>query len=279
LTTVVFYGIKWYKDFISYQKMSFGVEMLVDERRDLIADYIKSNEYASIEELAQKLDISESTIRRDLELLEKSGVLERVHGGAKKAVGLEKAMSFTFFKDQININKEEKKRIAQFAAGLVNSGDIVIIDSGSTAYYVAEQLKNKDIQVVTNSLPAINSLAESRVDLVVVGGNMFAKAGVLLSSLTEELLNKINADKLFLGVGGIFQTQITNNNMLLVGVQKAMMEISREIIVVADHTKFNKKALNYLADISSVQHIITDTQAPEEYRDICRERNVLFTAV
>lgn len=251
--------------------------MFSEKRKSIIAEYIKNNEYARISELAEKLNISESTIRRDLELLEKDGVLQRVHGGAKKTNGLEKAMSFTFFTEQVNIHKEEKKRIAEFAASLVKDGESAIIDAGSTAYYVAEQLKNRNIKVITNSLPAINLLAESRVDLIVIGGNLFPEAGVFLSSLTEEMLRKINADKLFLGVGGIFQTRITNNDMLLIGVQKVMMEISREIIVVADHTKFDKKALNQLADISSVQHIITDSEAPEEYRKICEEKNVLFT--
>jgi DeoR family transcriptional regulator, fructose operon transcriptional repressor len=252
--------------------------MLLEKRRELITGYLKNNEYARIDELAKELAVSESTIRRDLELLEKECLLERIHGGAKKPNGLENNMSFTFFREQINTCKEEKRKIAEFAASLVKNGETVIIDAGSSAYYVAEQLRNKSIQVITNSLPAINLLADSSVELVVPGGSLFSKAGVLLSSLTEEILGKLNANKFFMGVGGIFQNQITNVNMLLVDVQKIMMGISKETIIVADHTKFNKKSLYQVADISSVQQIITDSATPKEYKAICTQNNVIFTA-
>jgi DeoR family transcriptional regulator, fructose operon transcriptional repressor len=250
--------------------------MLTEKRRNIVADYIKNNEYARIEELSKKLNVSGSTVRRDLEMLEKSGLLERVHGGARKPAGMEKAMSFTFFNEQMNLEKEEKKRIAGCAADMVKEGEIVIIDAGSTGYYIAEQLKNKDIHVITNSLPAINVLVDSKVDLVAIGGSLYSNAGVFLGALAEDMLKGVNADKLFMGVGGIYQNQITNRNMLLVGVQRIMIDISKEIIVVADHTKFDKKALCQVSDISCVDRIITGEGVPDEYKAICRKNKVVL---
>lgn len=251
--------------------------MFQEERREKVVEYIKNSGYMEISKLAQELGVSGSTIRRDLDFLQESGLLKRIHGGAGKISGKENEMSFTFFREQINRNKEEKLKIAKAASELVEDGETVILDSGTTTYFLAEQLKNKNIQVVTNSLPVINLLAESNVDLIAIGGNLYPNTGVFLSLLTEDTFRQINADKLFMGVGGIDEEQITNRNMLLVGIQKVMMTISKEIIVIADHTKFDKKVLNHLTDISSVNRIITDSEVPEKYKNICKKKEVLLT--
>jgi DeoR/GlpR family transcriptional regulator of sugar metabolism len=248
--------------------------MLSVERKDHILDYLKNNEFARLNDLAKELNTSESTVRRDLEYLQKRGLLERIHGGVRNLSGKEEAGNLTFFGEQINFNKEEKSKIADAAANLVKNGETIIIDVGTTAYYFAERLKNRDIQVVTNSLPVVNLLSDSKVDLIVVGGNLNSKVGIFLSAMTEEIFNKIHADKLFMGVGGIDEEIVTNSNMLLVGIQKIMMKISSEVILLADHTKFDRKALNYLADLTSIDNLVTDSKVPPRYKNLCREKGV-----
>lgn len=250
--------------------------MLNAQRMDEILNLVEQRKFVTVSELTKIFKVSEMTIRRDLKKLYETNLIERTFGGAKRISN--NVANFTFFQEQINCNKKEKVRIARSAADMVKDGETVIIDGGTSAYYVAEQLRNKNIQVVTHSLPVINFLSEfSNIELVSVGGILYAKAGVFLSSLTEGIFKQINADKLFMGVGGIDGEQITNQNMLLVETQKVMMSVSKEIIVVADHTKFGKRALNYLGEISCVHRIITDSKVPQQYKVICKKNKILLT--
>ena len=187
------------------------------------------------------LGVSESTIRRDLEALDLAGSIKRTHGGA---VYTGEVRSMPAFDERTGTAAAEKRAIGLAAAALLEDGDTVLLDGGTTTLEVARALVGRRVQVVTNSLPIAQLLASSQqTDLILIGGYVYPRTGVALGPLAIATMQTIRVRTAILGAGGIVPEGIYNSNSLLVETERQMMSCGQEIMIVADHTKFGRLAL------------------------------------
>lgn len=234
--------------------------MLSVERQKRIVSLCSENTFCSLRDLADALGVSISTARRDLDLLQEQGIVRRTHGGA---MFLGHRDALPRFLDRQSRLAREKSAIGARAAELVEDGDTIIIDGGSTPYQVAVHLQArpaKNIQVITNSLHVANVLADAKnIQLIATGGMFFPASGIYLGPYAEAMLKGIRAQKVFMGAAGITEEGLYNSNPLVVETERCMLEAAAEVYVVADHTKFGRNALAYLCNFDVITSVVTDT--------------------
>src|SRR6266568_2242317 len=246
--------------------------MQAEERQRRIEEHLQQVEFALLEELARKVEVSVSTVRRDLAILEAAGNVRRTHGGAR--VVNPRSDEFTFSARDTHQLKE-KEGIGRTCAELIKPNQSLILDAGTTVYHVARYLENKSPQILTNSLPVANFFASAhRVEVVVSGGVIYPRLGVLVGPLAVESFSKIHADVAVMSAGGITLEGITNSHGLLIDIQRAMIQRSQKVIFCFDHTKFGRQSVLPLCDLSQVDAIVTDSKAPAELVDGLREKGL-----
>ncbi len=237
-----------------------------------IREILESQEFVDLETLCSLLNASESTVRRDLSLLEKDSVLKRVHGGALALQTHDQLLDYTW---QSGRMAEEKRRIARVTAGLVEDGQTILLDGGSTAAAVARELVSRSLHVLTNSLAIAEVFEQSRqIELTLTGGYLYPRLRVMLGQLCEQMLASVSADVLIMGIGGVTEAGFSNNNTLLVGSERKMIEASRRVILVADHTKFGRAAMVPLAPLDVADIVISDTDLSLEHRQMLEAQGV-----
>ena len=242
-------------------------------RRVKLRQLIREHGFVSIPELRDAMEVSESTIRRDLEALEDSGEAKRTHGGVF-STGPTTAVKQ--FESKKNPGQWEKKRsIAESAASLIDDHDTLLLDGGSTTYELARQLIGRPLQIVTNSLPVANLFSScDSVDLVLLGGALHHRTGVTLGSFANQMLQSINVQKAFLSVAGVNVRGFYNSNMLLVETERAMMQCADRTIIVADSSKFGRSSLARLCEWSDVHTLVVDDELNEKWRKQVEESSV-----
>jgi DeoR family transcriptional regulator, fructose operon transcriptional repressor len=246
--------------------------MLAETRRRLLLDLIARQGFATLDELVKSVGVSESTIRRDLESLDLSGAVKRTHGGA---VYLGELRLLVPLEERLKTLSAEKQAIGRATAALVDDGDTVLLDGGTTTLEVARALQGRSLQVVTNSLPIAQLLASSpSIDLTLIGGYLYPRTGVALGPLAIATMQGIRVRRAILGAGGIVAEGIYNANMLLVETERQMMSCGQEVVIVADHSKFGRLALARLCGLEAVQHVVADPGLPESYREILESSGV-----
>lgn len=239
--------------------------MIAEARRAILLKELNDNGYVQATELAGRLNLSAVTIRRDFALLEKEGLCIRKRGGAvRSAQGVTLELSYEIKRGQ---RIAEKKRIAEAAAKLVEDGDTLILDAGSTTYALALLLLSKQrITVVTNDLQIACKLASHpNLRLICTGG--FARASVfsLQGSQTESFIKNLRVDKTFLGADAIHSDRtVTNVNFEEVPIKQAMLRAANRVYLVADSSKFEKSGFVKVCDLSDVDAIITDSGIPKD---------------
>jgi DeoR family fructose operon transcriptional repressor len=177
--------------------------MQAEERQKRIEEYLQKVEFASLDELAQQVEASPSTVRRDLTILEANGNLRRTHGGARL---------FNPKSDEFAFSARETHEFAE----LIKPNQTIIIDAGSTCFHVARFLEQKSPQIITNSLPVANLFASApKVEVVVSGGVIYPRLGVLVGPLAVEAFSKIHADVAIMSSGGITMDGITNSAWII----------------------------------------------------------------
>jgi DeoR/GlpR family transcriptional regulator of sugar metabolism len=220
--------------------------------------------FAALPDLAGELDVSESTVRRDLDYLEESGEAKRTHGGVFYTGPSPKLQHFDARQAS---NWDKKRQIARFAERLIEDGDTVLLDGGSTTYELARLLVGRPMQVVTNSLPVANLFSSSdSCDLVLVGGYVHTRTGVSLGPYANEMISRLNVRRAVLSVAGINERGCYNSNLLLVETEQAMMRAADEVIVVADSTKFGHTSLALMCAIDEVDKLVVDNEITEDWR-------------
>ena len=246
--------------------------MQSEERQKRIEEHLLRMEFASLEELSELVDASVSTVRRDLDVLEGKGTVRRTHGGARLANP--KSDEFAFSARDTH-QLAEKEAIGRACAGLIHPNQTVIIDAGTTCYHVARYLETKTPQVFTNSLPVANLFAAAnRLEVVVSGGVIYPRLGVLVGPLAVEAFSKIRADAAIMSCGGITLEGITNSHGLLIEIQRAMIQAARKVIFCIDSTKFGRQSITKLCDLAMIDTIVTDKAAPANLVRALRKQNI-----
>jgi DeoR/GlpR family transcriptional regulator of sugar metabolism len=246
--------------------------MQPEERQHRIGEYLQKVEFASLEEIANQVHASLSTVRRDLTLLEASGSIRRTHGGAR--VASPRSDEFTFSARDTH-QLAQKEAIGRACAELIEANQTVILDAGTTVYHVARYLESKAPQIITNSLPVANLFASAnRLEVVLSGGVIYPRLGVLVGPMAVEAFSKLHADVAIMSAGGLTLAGITNSHGLLIDIQRAMIKNSRRLIFCFDHTKFDRQSVLPLCELDRVDTIVTDDGAPAELVAGLRARGI-----
>ncbi len=246
--------------------------MQADVRRTRLLELVRARGFASLPELAQELDVSESTVRRDVELLEESGTAKRTHGGVFYTGP---SPNLPHFELRHEMQWSKKRQIAKAAAQLIEDGDTVILDGGSTTYELAQMLVGRTLQVVTNSLPVANIfMASTTTELILVGGYVHSSTGVSLGPYADEMISRLNARRAVLSVAGITEQGLFNSNLLLVETERAMMRAASEVIIVADSTKFGRQSLAQMCQLSDIHRLVVDHEISEPWQQRVQEAGV-----
>jgi len=245
------------------------------DRQHQILQLLERQQRISVTELCTTFDISEATARRDLENLANQGKLQRVHGGA---IVLAQAPPEQPILQRQNEQANEKIRIGQAAAALVQAGETVFLGSGTTVLEVARALRTRrDLTVLTNSLPVVNALAGAEgITLICLGGMLRESEFSFIGHITEQALAEVRADKVFMGTRAIsLEYGLTHEYLPETMTDRAILKAGKEIIVLADHTKFGRAATVRLAPLESIHTIVTDRQIPQDMLEAVQERGLL----
>lgn len=236
--------------------------MTSEERKHRIETYLQRVEFASLEEISQHVGSSVSTVRRDLTALEAAGNLRRTHGGAR--IITPKTYEFAFSARDAH-QLSEKQAIGKACVELIGRNQSVIFDAGTTVFHIARQLGEKASHIITNSLPVANQFASAnKVEVILAGGVIYPRLGVLVGPMTVEAFSKMRADVAIMSAGGITLEGVTNSHALLIDIQRAMLKAAQKIIFCLDHSKFGRQSVSPLCGLDMVDTIVTDSQAPQE---------------
>ena len=237
--------------------------MLSSERRRRILEWLQHETGMTVAELSARLDVSASTIRRDLNKLAQEGWLEKIHGGATLPLSVATEMPTQL---QRLRNVEEKRRIGALAATLVNPGEVVFLDAGTTTLEVAKNLKRiSPLTVVTNDILIASELLESRVEIIVTGGSLHKQTVTLTGPIANRVVEEIHVDKVFAAISALdIEHGLTTAVLNEAFTKRAILAAGREVIGVADHSKFGAVAFVEVAPLTVLQTLVTDSGSPAE---------------
>jgi DeoR/GlpR family transcriptional regulator of sugar metabolism len=250
--------------------------LLADQRRALIADEVRRRGAVRVSELTERLAVSDMTIRRDLDVLASAGVLEKVHGGAT-ALGV-RSTDEPGFEAKSHRQLDEKEAIARQAALLVSPGQAIALTAGTTNWRLAHHLVQiPDLTVVTNSIPVANVLHRvGRTDLtVVLTGGVRTPSDALVGPVAVTTIRSLHVDLLFMGVHGMsLEAGYTTPNLLEAETNQVLVQASRRLVVVADHTKWGVRGLSRIAGLGDADTVVSDAGLPREARAAIEEQGV-----
>ncbi|MGA3106347.1 MAG: transcriptional repressor AgaR [Terriglobales bacterium] len=253
--------------------------MLNEERRREILALLNRDGRVLVKDLARHFRISQITIRKDLEFLDGQGVVQRTHGGALPLQA--GALLDPSLREKEKLHRKQKTLIAEAAARLVEEGQSVLLDSGTTTTAIARALKDMaQLTVITNAINIAAELAGTNVEVILTGGMLRKNSFSLVGPLAERTLRQLSADVLFLGVDG-FDTKagLFTPNLLESEVNRAMVEIARRTIAVCDSSKFGRRSLCNIMPVTAVQEVITDKQISKSDLQALKEAGIRVTVV
>ncbi|AUH02388.1 DNA-binding transcriptional repressor [Pectobacteriaceae bacterium CE70] len=243
------------------------------QRQAEILEYLQANGKASVEDLSSQFATTGTTIRKDLTILEDEGAVIRTYGG----VVLSREEGDQPIDRKTHINTAKKKQIAYAAVQLINDGDSLIFDAGSTVLQMVPWLTQfNNITVMTNSLSIVNELVELDNDQTILmpGGTYRKTSASFHGSLAEAAFSHFNFDKLFIGADGVdINAGVTTFNELH-AVSQAMCRAAQQRILLVDSSKFGRKSPNVVCELSAVDILITDSGISPEYLDTLRAKGI-----
>ncbi|HUO60656.1 MAG TPA: DeoR/GlpR family DNA-binding transcription regulator [Candidatus Acidoferrales bacterium] len=247
-----------------------GTPLLNEERLRAIADVVKNNGRALVRDLAVHFGTAEITIRRDLDVLCKRGVLKRIHGGALRVES-----DFNVSEREMR-NASEKHAIAEAAAAMVKEGQSIVLGAGSTTTAIARELRERtNLTVITNGIRIAQELVNSDLDVIVTGGTMRKNSYSLVGPLAEQVISHLKADIFFMGVDGIdTHVGLFMQNLLGAQLARVMAQMATRTVVVCDSSKFGKKSLTTIIPIHDVHAVITDRKVPRHEVEALRTAGV-----
>ncbi|MGE7925033.1 DeoR/GlpR family DNA-binding transcription regulator [Viridibacillus arvi] len=241
--------------------------MITAERHHIILDLLTRNGVVDLQNLVQRTKSSDSTIRRDLALLEEQGLLKRIHGGATLPYS---KIDEPNIQEKSSKNLHDKQLIAEAAASMIRDGDCIYLDAGTTISEMIPFLINKKIAVVTNGLMHVEALTSANITTYVIGGRIKANTKAIVGSVAQENLKQYRFDKCFLGMNGIdikfgFSTPDPEEAVL----KKLAIELAEESFVLADKSKFKETFFAKVAEIENAGIITTnlDNEAMKKFAE------------
>lgn len=251
------------------------------QRRVEISRMLKDKGSVQVPGLSDMFNVSTVTIRKDLRFLEKQGIATRSYGGAmlKDHGVFETEVAID---DKQSLHAQEKQSIGTVAAQLVENGDSIILDSGSTTLQIASHLAEKEnVTVVTNGLNIVNELAgNEKLNVMLLGGTLRRTSQSFFGSCAENTLKDLHVDKLFLGVDGFHMERgVTTHFEAEALLNKLMCKVASEVILVTDSSKFGHICLHKILEPSGVRRIVTDQNIPKDYYDGLQRLGIEVTIV
>lgn len=248
--------------------------MLAFERREAIVKQITIEEKVLVSDLSKQFDVSEETVRRDLEKLEKEGVVSRTHGGA--TLIKQKSPDIPYI-TRNSLNKNLKVKIAQKVLDLIPDGATLMVDASSTVFEALNCLKDTktNLSVITNSIDILSSFLSSDLQLISTGGTLQKHSQSMVGSTTEMTLQRYNVDF------GIFSCRslslingVMDSNEPESEVKKSMSERSTKVILLVDSTKFDTESFINVFSLADIDYLITDKKPSQTWIDSCTEKNI-----
>ncbi|WEX76396.1 DeoR/GlpR family DNA-binding transcription regulator [Sinorhizobium numidicum] len=252
--------------------------MKPEDRREAIMDVLMEAGTASIEDLALRFGVSKMTVHRDLDDLEQAGLLRKVHGGAS----IQSSPQFeSDFRYREKIAAGEKRRIAEYAATLVEPGGSLIIDDSSTAGAIAAFLKDiRPLTVITNNLGVVTELSGAPgINVIALGGQYSKKFNGFFGIITEEALRSLRADVAFLSSSAIQGTTAFHQDQEVVQTKRQMVKAATRKYLLVDHEKFGRAALHFLTDLDAFDAVLTGSEVSDEHAAALSEAGVKLVRV
>ncbi|MHB1334826.1 MAG: DeoR/GlpR family DNA-binding transcription regulator [Candidatus Humimicrobiaceae bacterium] len=255
--------------------------MLRAQRQAEILSLIDQKGFVTNKGLQEIFKVNQMTIRRDLKELSKQKMIMLVHGGAKDIKLESKTTSEPFYKMKSFLNIGKKQSIGRTAVDYINDGNTILLDTGTTTFQIAENLKHKKINnltVLTNDIKIANELCSlDNIKVFVLGGELRQHLYSLYGFFTVKFLEGLKVDKLFLAADAVNkETCISNANLDDVPIKQEMINCSKFVILVADSTKFNKEAFSKVCNWEKINLVITDNEVPEEYIELFKDKNINY---
>ncbi|ADK79467.1 transcriptional regulator, DeoR family [Sediminispirochaeta smaragdinae DSM 11293] len=239
---------------------------IVANRHLKLLDILNRKGFVRVDQLSMHLNVSQGTIRRDLEYLSQKGLLERRHGGARIASSPLNSLPERDFMEKGLINTEEKKAIAKKALELVHDNDIIFLNSGSTTLHFLEALRDARVRVFTNNAWAVSCKKGPELELMILGGEYREQSRSFIGIMTLEAIKNINSNITFLGTNGIsLEKGLTTAVHQECSINQAMIENTNgKVVVLADHSKIGRVSNFVSTALNEIDILITDKSAPSE---------------
>lgn len=254
--------------------MNTNDNLLRAERHNWIRRLVDAQGSVTVAEVSAELGVSEATIRRDLEEMQGRGWLYRTHGGA---VRIERALRQQPISHRWQEQAEEKKRIGAAAAQLVQDGETIFLGSSTTVLEIARNLPEAlRLKVITNSLPILNELADrANIEIIAIGGTVRQSELSFVGHFAETMVQEFRADKVFMGMRAIdLASGFTNDDVQESILDRKILSIAPQVVVVADHTKFGRVSTVLVGPVTAAHVIITDSQAPSDIVNHLRQMKI-----
>jgi DeoR/GlpR family transcriptional regulator of sugar metabolism len=244
------------------------------DRQQQILDLVGRHQRISVEDICSTFNISTATARRDLDALAREGKIQRVHGGA---MAVSQAQTEAPILLRQREQADEKIRIGQAAAELAQDGETIFLGSGTTVLEMARNLRGRrNLTIITNSLPVVNTLAGLEAITVICLGGMLRDSELsFIGHLTELALAEVFADKVFIGMRAIsLEYGLTHEYLPETMTDRAILKVGKEIVVLADHTKFDHTETVLLTPLERIHTIVTDEGAPHDFTDSLQSKGI-----
>ena len=248
--------------------------MLAIERRREILERLRSDGKVLVSELARAFDVTEETVRRDLEKLDREGLVSKTYGGAVSKGNSSLDLPYSV---RVSVNVSEKEKISETVAKYVNDGDRLMIDSSSTAIYIVKKLKSKkNLTIITNSVKILLELADkSDFTVLCTGGSLKEGSLSLGGSSAEKMIYSYHVDTAICSCKGLdMNLGVTDSNELDSLIKKAMFSCAERKILALDGGKFDSKSFVKVCDVKDLDMIITDSEPREQWKGYCSENGV-----
>jgi len=252
-----------------YDRLSLKLEvktMLKKERLFTIVEMVNKKGILTVNEIINQLDVSDMTVRRDLDELEKSGKLLRIHGGAQSlSYTLDQELSHT---EKATLQIQEKKEIAAAAASLIHEGETIFLGPGTTIELLATHLLNKKIRIITNNYPVFDILAQADgPEILLIGGDFRKNTGAFVGPITNDNLRRLKFTKAFISSNGVHNEAISTYSTEEGEAQQIALNNSRKKYLLVDNKKFNRDDFYVFYNLHDFDLLITDRQISPELQE------------